>query len=90
MIGDSTDEENDDDNERFSQGVEMLFAPERRALEVDASSTALTKAGPLSTLAANEFYNAEGKALHLNAIVLKRESGWWIIHEEWKWRKAQE
>ena len=40
MIGDSTDEDSNDDDEGVAHGVEMPFAPERRAVEVDAPSAA--------------------------------------------------
>ena len=68
----------------------MPSAQERRAVEVDAPSAALTEAGPASALVVDDFYNVAGKALHLDAIVPKQESGWWAAHEERKRRKAQE
>ena len=90
LIGDSTDEDNNDDDKGITRGIEMPSVPERSAIEVDASSTASIEAGPASTLAADEFYNATGQAPHPDAIVLKRESGWWATRKEWKRRKAQE
>ena len=38
----------------------------------------------------DEFYNVAGKAPHLNVIMPKRESGWWINREMQKKRKAEE
>ena len=90
LIEDSTDEDNDDDNEGVTEGIEMPFAPERRAVEVDASSATLTKVGPISTPAVDKFYNAAGKAPHPDVILAKQESGRWAAQEEWKRRKHQE
>ena len=59
-------------------------------MEVDAPSAALTRTGPVSAPAEDEFYNATGKAPHPDAIVPKQESGWWAAREERKWKKAQE
>ena len=68
----------------------MPFAPKHCAIEVDALSIALTEAHPASTSVADEFYNAVGKAPHPDAIVPKRELGWWVVREKWNQRKAQE
>ena len=90
MLGDSSDEDSDNDDEGVTHGVEMPSAPVRRAMEVDAPSTASTGAGPASAPTVDNFYNAVGKASHPNAIVPKQKSGWWAVCEEQKWRKAQE
>ena len=82
LTGDSTDEDNDNDDEGITQRVEMPSASDRRAIEVDAPSAASTKAGLVSTLAEDKFYNATGKALHPDVIVPKRESGWWTARKE--------
>ena len=71
LLGDSLDEDNDDDDEGITHGVEMPSAQERRAMEVDAPFAALTGAGPASTPTMDDFYNAAGKAPHPNAIVPK-------------------
>ena len=88
LLGDSSDGNSDNDDEGVTHGVEMPFAPEPRPMEVDAPSTTLTGAGPVSAPAEDNFYNATKKALHPNSIVLKQESGWWAIREERKRRKA--
>ena len=67
LIGDSTDEDNDKDNEGVTQGVEMPSALERCAIEVDAPSAAATKAGPASTPAGDEFYNAIGHLVQMRS-----------------------
>ena len=88
LLGDSLDGNSNDDNEGVSHGVEMPSTPEPRPMEVDAPSTTSTGAGPASTSAEDDFYNAVGKASHLDSIVPKQESGWWAAHKEWKRRKA--
>ena len=88
LLGDSSD--SDDNDEGVSHGVEMPPALEPRPMEVDASSTALTGAGPVSAPAEDDFYNAAERAPHPDAIVPKQESGWWAAREEWKRKKAQE
>ena len=88
LLGDSSDSDNDD--EGISHGVEMPSAPEPHPMEVDAPSAASTGAGPVSAPAEDDFYNAAGKAPHLDAIVPKQESGWWAAREEQKRKKAQE
>ena len=88
LLGDSSD--SDDNDEGVSHGVEMPSALEPRPMEVDASFAASTGAGPVFAPAKDEFYNAEGKAPHLDAIVPKQESGWWAAREERKRKKAQE
>ena len=55
--------------------IEMPSAPKPRAIEVDAPSAASIEVGLASTLAVDEFYNATGKAPHLDAIVPKQDSG---------------
>ena len=90
LIGDSMDEDSNNDNKGVTQGVERPSAPERHAIEMDAPSTTLTKAGSVSIPATNEFYNEAGRAPHPDAIIPKPESNWWTAHEERKQRKAQE
>ena len=90
LLRDSLDGDSDDDDEGVSHGVEMPSALEPRPMEVDAPSAALIGAGLVFAPVEDEFYNAAGKAPHLDAIVPKQESSWWAAHEEWKRRKAQE
>ena len=90
LLRDSSDGDNDDDDKGVSHGIEMPFAPEPCPMEVDASSAALTRAGPVSAPAEDNFYNAAGKAPHPDAIVPKQESDWWAAREERKQKKAQE
>ena len=90
LLGDSSDRDSDDDDKGVTHGVEMPSAPERRAVEVDAPSAALIRAGVASAPAVDDFYNAAGKAPHPDTIVQKQESGWWAAYEERKRRKAQE
>ena len=59
-------------------------------MEVDAPSATSTGAGQSSAPAEDDFYNAAGRAPHLDAIVPKQESGWWATREERKQKKAQE
>ena len=84
LIGDSTDEDSDNDNKRVTHRVEMPSAPERRAVEVDAFSTTSTEAGPTSAPAEDNFYNSTRKAPHPDTIVSKQKSGWWAACKEWK------
>ena len=56
-------------------------------MEVDAPSTASTGASLTSAPAMDDFYNAVGKAPHLDTIVPK-ESDWWAARKERKRRKA--
>ena len=88
LLGDSSN--SDDNDEGVSHGVEMPPTPEPRPMEVDAPSTALTGAGPVSAPAEDDFYNVAERALHSDAIVPKQESGWWVARHERKWKKAQE
>ena len=69
LLGDSSD--SDDNDEGVSHGVEMPFARDPHPMEVDAPSAALTAAGPVSAPAEDDFYNAAGRAPHLDAIVSK-------------------
>ena len=88
LLGDSSDSK--DNDEGISHGVEMPPASEPRRMEVDAPSDASTRVGQSSTPAEDDFYNAAGRAPHLDAIVPKQESGWWAAREERKRKKAQE
>ena len=90
LLGDSSDKDSDDDDERVTHGVEMTSALKPRPMEVDASSAASIGAGPESAPAVDDFYNTTGKALHPDTIVPKQESGWWAAREERKQRKAEE
>ena len=78
LLGDSLDEDSDDDDKGVTHGVEMPFAPEPRPMEVDAPSAASIGAGPASTPIVDDFHNATGKAPHLDTIVPKQESDWWV------------
>ena len=82
LIGDSTNEDIDNDDKGITHGIEMPSASESRAVEMDAPFAASTKAGPTSALAVENFYNAVGKAPHSDAIVPKQESGWWAARDE--------
>ena len=82
LLGDSSNEDSDDDDEGITHGVEMPSTSEPCPMEVDAPSTASTGAGPASTLAVDDFYKAAGKAPHPDAIVPKQESDWWAAREE--------
>ena len=55
LLGDSSD--SDDDDEGVSHRVEMPSASKPHPMEVDAPSAALTRAGPVSAPAENDFYN---------------------------------
>ena len=90
LLGASSNGDSNDDDEGVTHGVEMPSTPEPRPMEVDALSAALIGAGPTSAPTEDDFYNAVGKAPHPDTIVPKQESGWWVAHEEQKWRKAQE
>ena len=52
-------------------GFEMPSALEPPPMEVDAPSTAATGAGTTSAPTEDNFYNAAGKAPHLDSIVPK-------------------
>ena len=71
LIGVSKDEDSDNDDEGVTHGVEMPSSPERRAIELDAPFAVLTKAGPASAPAIDDFYNAAGKAPHPDTIFPK-------------------
>ena len=88
LLEDSSD--SDDDDKGISHGVEISSAPEPRSMEVDAPSGALTGAGQSSAPAEDDFYNAAGKAPHLDSIVPKQELSWWAARKERKRKKAQE
>ena len=60
------------------------------ALVVGFLPPILTGAASSSTLAVDEFYNATGKAPHLEAIIPKKESGWWLNYDMRKRKKAEE
>ena len=90
MLGDSSDEDSDNDDKGVTHGVEMPSAPEHCAIEVDAPSAASTGASLASASALDDFYNATRKAPHPDAIVPKQKSGWWVARKERKQRKAQE
>ena len=66
---DFMDKDSDANNEGVTQGVELLAALEPRSLQVDAPSAASTEAGHMATLVVDEFYNATGKAPHLDARI---------------------
>ena len=90
LLGDSLDEDNDDDDEEVTHEVEMPFASEPRPMEVDAPFSTLTGASPMSAPVVDDFYNAAGKAPHPETIIPMQESGWWAACEERKRKKAQE
>ena len=77
LLGDSSDEDSNNDDKGVTHGVEMPFVPECRPMEVDAPSATSTRADPTSAPAVDDFNDAMGKAPHLDTIVLKQESGWW-------------
>ena len=71
LLGDSSDEDSDGNDEGIMHGVEMPSSPEPRPMEVDAPSTASTGADPSSAPTVDDFYNAMGKASRLDIIVPK-------------------
>ena len=89
LLGDSSNEDSDNDDEGVTHGVEMPL-PGAHPIEVDAPSAASTRVGPASAPTVDNFYNAAGKAPHPDVIVTKQESGWWAVCKERKWKKAQE
>ena len=102
LLGDSTDEDSDDDNVGVNKGVPLPAAPVPElnavdpalapptASDVGSLPLASTVAASSSIPAMDEFYNAAGKAPHLESIVPKQESGWWANREMRKRRKAEE
>ena len=94
LLGDSTDGNSDDNNVGMNNGVALPAthpsAGGGPAPALDCVPTASTDAACLSTPAADEFYNAAGKAPHPNAIIPKTESGWWAKRELRKQKKAKE
>ena len=71
LLGDSSNEDNEDDNKGVTYEVEMLSAPECCAMEVDAPSATSTGASPTSAPTVDNFYNVVGKAPHPDTIVSK-------------------
>ena len=94
LLGDSTDGNSDDNDVGVNSGVALPAthpsAGGGLAPALDCVPTASTDVACLSTPAANEFYNATGKALHPDAIIPKTESGWWEKRELRKQKKAEE
>ena len=93
LLGDSTDEDSDDDDVGVNKGVSLPAPP---ASELNVVDPALAPPAafdvgslpPTSTVAASssipamdKFYNAAGKAPHPESIVPKQESGWWANRE---------
>ena len=87
LIGDSTDEDNNN-NEGVIHGVEMPSALESRALEVDAPSTISTSFNVYSRN--RQILQCCGEGMASKCDCSKRKLGWWVACEERKWRKAQE
>ena len=94
LLGDSSDGDSDEDDVGINSGVALPAthpsAGGGPAPSLDCVPTASTDAARLSTPAANEFYNAVGKAPHPDAIIPKTESGWWAKRELRKQKKAEE
>ena len=76
FLGDSIDEDSDDDDVGVDQGIPLPTACKSKVVIADPAvgphPTPSTSAVPT----VDKFYNASGKARHPNAIVPKRESGW--------------
>ena len=102
LLGDSTDEDSNDDDNGVNEGVPLPAAPIPELDIVDlalAPSSALVVGSlpPASTITAsssipavNKSYNAIGKAPHPESIIPKQEFGWWANREMQKRRKAEE
>ena len=90
MLGNSTDGDSNDNDEGVDQGIPMRVAVEPQlpmpnpTLDAkpppvfDSSRDASIVAAPLSTPVIDKFYNNARKALHLEAIIPKKELGWWM------------
>ena len=93
LLGDSTDEDSDDDDVGVNKGVSLPAPPASElnvvdpalappaAFDVGSLPPASTIAASSSIPAMDEFYNAAGKAPHPESIVPKQESGWWANRE---------
>ena len=94
LLGDSTDGDSDDNDVGVNSGIALPATHPSPGggltLALDCVPTASTDAAGVSTPAVDEFYNAAGKAPHLDAIIPKTESGWWAKHELRKQKKAEE
>ena len=102
LLGDSTDEDSDDDDGSVNEGVPLPAAPAPKLNVVDPALAppttsdvgslplASTVAASSSILAMDEFYSAAKKAPHLKSTIPKHESGWWGNREMQKRRKAEE
>ena len=76
VLGDSIDEDNDDDDDvGVEQGVSFLAGRESQVIIADPPVG--PHPAPTSTVpTVDKFYNTAGKAPHSDAIMPKRESGW--------------
>ena len=94
LLGDSTDGDSDDNDVGMNSGVALPVTHPSPggglAPALDCVPTASTDAAGVSTPAIDEFYNAAGKAPHLDTIIPKTESGWWAKRELRKQKKAEE
>ena len=102
LLGDSTNEDSDDNDDGVNEGVPLPVAPAPELNAVDSALAPPTASNvgslpPASTIAASssiptmdEFYNATRKAPHPESIIPKQESGWRANREMRKRRKAEE
>ena len=102
LLGDSTDEDINDDDDSVNEGVPLpaALAPELNTIDpalappsapdVGSLPLASTVVASSSIPAMDEFYNAAGKVPHPESIIPKQESGWWANREMQKRRKAEE
>ena len=86
LFRDSSDDDNDNDDGGVDQGVLLPTTCEFKLVIADsvinphfAPSTS-TVPSPSSILVVDKFYNVVGKALHLDAIIPKKELDWWVNH----------
>ena len=102
LLGDSIDEDSDDNDDGVNEGVPLPAAPvpELNTVDQALAPPSVYDVGslpPASTIAASssiptmdEFYNAAGKEPHPESIIPKQESDWWANREMRKRRKAEE
>ena len=69
LLGDSTNEESDDNDDSVNKGVPLPAAPMPKLNAVDPVLAPPTTSSSIPAM--NEFYNAAGKALHPKSIIPK-------------------
>ena len=90
VLGDSTDGDSDDNDVGVDQGVSIPNACKSEVVIADPVVGPHLAPSASAVLAVDEFYNAVEKASHLDVIVPKKESRWWVNQEMWKKKKAEE